>query len=84
MTVYSSSASSIDVASTERSVRGGLIDLFPMVEMIREIAAKTARYDAEDFMIDDYAGGNIDDAFRMGQEDGEILFARRLLTLIGS
>ena len=33
----------------------------------------------DDFMIDDYAGGNVDDAFSGGQRAGEIELAREVL-----
>lgn len=33
----------------------------------------------EDAMVDDFAGGNIDDAYAGGMDSGEILFARELL-----
>lgn len=48
-------------------------------QMIREAAAKRASSDTEDFMVDDFAGGNVDDAYEMGLSDGEIAFARALL-----
>ena len=54
-------------------------------EMIKRIKAKAneeARIDIVDFNIDGYAGGNIDDAYGMGCDDGEILFARELLAMI--
>jgi hypothetical protein len=43
--------------------------------------AKRPHWDsnAEDFCVDDYAGGNIDDAFYGGESVGEVMFARRLL-----
>jgi hypothetical protein len=34
-------------------------------------------------MVDDYAGGNIDDAFYGGQHDGEVTLAREILTELG-
>ena len=33
----------------------------------------------EDTIIDDFAGGNVDDAYYGGARDGEIEYARRLL-----
>lgn len=45
-----------------------------------EAAAKTEiGCDNDDFMVDDYAGGNIDDAYSLGIDHGEVLFARELL-----
>lgn len=46
---------------------------------LREIADKTAGCDDNEFVVDDYAGGNVDDAYGVGVGDGEILFARNLL-----
>jgi hypothetical protein len=41
-------------------------------------------YKDQGFYIDDYAGGNIDDSYSLGREDGEISFAREVLNLIKS
>jgi len=49
---------------------------------IKEMAEKKARLDNDDFNINDWSGGNIDDAYSMGCDDGEILFARELLAMI--
>ena len=48
-----------------------------------DLAKKKCWCDDEDFMVDDYAGGNIDDAYSGGIEDGEILLARKLLNEFG-
>lgn len=48
-----------------------------------KLAKKKARCDKEDFMVDDYAGGNIDDAYSIGADDGEILMAREICDEIG-
>lgn len=53
-----------------------------MIKKIKEKAEKTACTDNDDFNIDGYAGGNIDDAYSLGCDDGEILFARELLEMI--
>lgn len=37
----------------------------------------------DEFMVDDYAGGNIDDAYSGGVDDGEALLARKLLAAYG-
>jgi hypothetical protein len=54
-------------------------------EMIALLKAKAARdcfYDDEDesVIVDDYAGGNIDDAFALGERAGEVLLARKILS----
>ena len=46
---------------------------------IREIANLESYSDEEEFDPYGWSGGNIDDAFYCGQEDGEIQFARELL-----
>ena len=48
---------------------------------------KTAEYDThtddnEDFNPMDNSGGNFDDCYQMGCEDGEINFARELIAII--
>jgi len=53
-----------------------------LIDKIREIASSDICADEDDFMIDDYAGGNIDDAYNMGIDHGEVYFARRLLIII--
>jgi hypothetical protein len=46
-------------------------------------AQRAAHTDREDFLPDDAAGGNIDDAFYAGQADGKTLLARKVLTELG-
>jgi hypothetical protein len=48
-------------------------------EHLMEIAKKKAWSDNKEFMVDDYAGGNIDDAYYGGASDGEVLLAREIL-----
>lgn len=55
-----------------------------IIDEIRKIAAQDISADEDDFMVDDYAGGNIDDAYRIGVDHGEVYFARQLLKLIES
>lgn len=50
-----------------------------IIDFIRERAERPARNDNKDFMAYDYAGGNIDDAYSYGMEDGEVWFAREIL-----
>lgn len=51
---------------------------------LEKLAKRKCWCDDEDFMIDDYAGGNIDDAYYGGSADGETLLARELLKTFGS
>lgn len=44
-----------------------------------KLAKKEASTEKDDFSVFDYSGGNIDDAYYMGAEDGEILLAREIL-----
>lgn len=55
-----------------------------LIDKIREIASSDISADEDDFMVDDWAGGNIDDAYNMGIDHGEVYFARRLLIIIES
>jgi hypothetical protein len=48
---------------------------------LQRLAAKKAWCDAEQFFVDDYAGGNINDAYYGGCNDGEIILARQLLDM---
>lgn len=57
------------------------------LEQLRTLVAKTAAEqgwsdDGEDFMVDDYAGGNVDDAYSGGVRDGKIGFAREIAKLL--
>jgi hypothetical protein len=54
-----------------------------VLKLIKETAAKEANTDREDFIVDDVAGGNVDDAYSAGCDDGEIWFARTLLKKLG-
>ena len=46
---------------------------------LEKLARRKCWADDEDFMIDDYAGGNIDDAYYGGCDDGEAFLAREVL-----
>ncbi len=48
-------------------------------EYLEKIASQKAVQDEEDFNPQDYCGGNYDDAFALGEDDGEIFLARALL-----
>lgn len=43
---------------------------------------KTHTDDNDDFNPMDFSGGNFDDCYQMGCEDGEINFARELMALL--
>jgi hypothetical protein len=49
---------------------------------LEELAAKKAGFDNPDFNVYDWSGGNYDDAYSLGQDDGEISLARQLLEML--
>jgi hypothetical protein len=53
-----------------------------LMDHIREVAEKNCWADDQEFMVYNYCGGNMDDAYESGMEAGEVLFARRLQKLI--
>ena len=58
------------------------------VERIKKLAAKLtcaekAEKHGEEFIPEDWAGGNFDDAYQLGCDDDAIEEARRLLDLCG-
>jgi hypothetical protein len=54
-------------------------DIDALVAKIVEISKKKAISDSEDFNAYDWFGGNFDDAYSGGAEDGEVFLARALL-----
>ena len=46
-------------------------------------AKKKLLHDNEDACVYDYSGGNVDDAYEIGERDGYTEFARELLTDLG-
>jgi hypothetical protein len=56
--------------------------LAKLLALIEKTAAYKSAIDAEDFNACDYSGGNFDDAHSQGMRDGEILFARDLMTIL--
>ncbi len=60
---------------TENKVRA-------LVERIEKEAALKSVTEDDDFNPMDYSGGNFDDAFEMGIEEGCIRFAEELLDLL--
>jgi hypothetical protein len=55
------------------------VDLEKMKAELLKTANEEAWDDNEGFIPDDYASGNIDDAFEGGRDAGEISMARRIL-----
>ncbi len=55
-----------------------------LVQTISRLADKHIPADNADFMVDDYAGGNVDDAYEQGERAGGVLFARELMKIINS
>lgn len=55
-----------------------------MIEKLKKLASAECYYDdeSEDKIIDDYAGGNVDDAFYIGERAGEVQLARQVLTAL--
>lgn len=57
--------------------------LAKVIALIEKTADYTTRADdTEDFNPMDFSGGNFDDCYQMGCEDGEINFARELMALL--
>lgn len=52
-------------------------------DLKRLAASETWTEGDDDTIIDDYAGGNVDDAYEGGERAGEIYAARELLSKIG-
>lgn len=50
-----------------------------LLEKIQKIAEMTCQSDEEDFNAYDYSGGNFDDAFWNGVDDGKVKLAREIL-----
>lgn len=55
-----------------------------MIELLKTLARTKSFYDDEDedVIVDDYAGGNIDDAFSLGETAGGVMLAREILTAL--
>jgi len=50
--------------------------------LIKETATRECWPDDPEFMVYDYCGGNIDDAYAGGRDAGEVMFARLLQKLV--
>lgn len=55
-----------------------------LLTRLREMAEAECFYDDPDpeVIVDDYAGGNIDDAFAVGERAGEVVLARDILAVL--
>jgi hypothetical protein len=49
-------------------------------QYLESVSKRECWFDDDDFSPCDYAGGNYDDAYYGGSDDGEALFARQLLS----
>ena len=54
-----------------------------VITYLKTVANKDAHGDSEDFNAYDYSGGNFDDAYQLGVDDGEINMARELMARMG-
>ena len=56
-----------------------------IVDRLKKFARKECYYDDEneDKCVNDYAGGNVDDAFEQGEHAGEVMLARDILHHMG-
>ena len=50
-----------------------------LVKMLKGLAKQDMRSDNDDFNPMDASGGNYDDAYSMGLEDGVVFLARRII-----
>lgn len=71
-------SSNIDDKCKEQII-GQLTTLKKVHLTLIDKASENNPSDEPDFSADDYAGGNIDDAWMGGQEEGEVYYARSLL-----
>jgi hypothetical protein len=54
-----------------------------LIVRLKKMAQSECYYDDEDdTIIDDYAGGNVDDAFYAGEHAGETMLAREVLSAL--
>lgn len=57
-----------------------------LIESLKKLAAEETLDDlidkGEDVCVDDFAGGNVDDAYSTGYNDGQVALARDILKVI--
>lgn len=51
---------------------------------LKKLASRKCWSDGDNFVVDDMAGGNVDDAYDGGWRDGETMLARELLEIFGN
>ena len=51
-------------------------------KILEELSKKNCALDDEDFNVMDWSGGNFDDAWQLGFNDGQISLARELLKMM--
>lgn len=54
-----------------------------LIATLKKIAVRKCWCDDPEFLVADYAAGNIDDAYYGGADDGESLLARFILKELG-
>lgn len=53
-----------------------------IIAMLEELASRKSWCDHDSFVVDDWAGGNVDDAYSGGWDDGEAELARTILNMV--
>lgn len=53
-----------------------------LLKKLKELAAKEVAGNDEDFNAMDASGGNFDDAYELGRDDGKIVLALQLLPMV--
>lgn len=53
-----------------------------IIERLKALAAKKCWEDDEEFLVDDYAAGNMDDAYSGGVTAGQVTLAREILNIL--
>ena len=71
----------VTIRNIQQAIIAGTI--LTLIEIARKDSIYDGVEDGEYLMIDEYAGGNIDDAFSMGERAGEIQLARDTLAQLG-
>jgi len=52
------------------------------IARMKKLAAKAMDYEDDDFDLNSYVGGNIDDAYSRGEDQGEIQAAREIVSFL--
>lgn len=59
-----------------------MTDKSDIIEMLENLANRQCWSDDENLIVHEYCGGNVDDAYSKGCDDGETFLARRLIELL--